>query len=54
MFKSDEDWILCIFRTILEYNENVDSPFYEEVVSNQYQSIELNKIIQCSLYSVLQ
>ena len=32
---SGEDWIICIFRTILEYNEIVVSPFYEEMAFNQ-------------------
>ena len=31
---SDEDWIICISGTILEYNENVVFPFYEEKIYN--------------------
>ena len=42
-FNSGEDWINCIFETILEYGKNVVSSFYEEIVSNYWQSIESNK-----------
>ena len=34
IFNSGEDLINSIFKTVLEYNENVFSPFYEQIVSN--------------------